>query len=258
MNPYAIRIALRPRTPFESLDLALAFLRVHAGPVGRLAAWVLLPPAALFGLGIALTDHDLLLVIGALLLGPPLQAPFTVLAGRLLFAPEVPRGAVRDDLLGRPGLLAGLLLLSVGHATTLVCGLVLGWLPVAVLSRYLPEVLVLERVGLDRGWQRALTLASDRSGAAFLGTLTGVAVAAWCVFAAEASLQSLVGWVLQLGQPFGSLLDTPPRLTPYLVVGWLGAQPVLAVYRLMLYVDARTRLEGWDLQVALKQAAEDA
>ena len=65
--------------------------------------------------------------------------------------------------------------------------------------------------------------------------------------------QLIVAQGLQLGQPFGSAMDL--QVTPYLLFGMLAVQPLHALYRLLLYIDVRTRVEGWDLQVAFRGAA---
>ena len=39
------------------------------------------------------------------------------------------------------------------------------------------------------------------------------------------------------------------------MIGYLSVAPVIALARLLDYVDTRTRLEGWDIQVRFKAAA---
>jgi hypothetical protein len=74
----------------------------------------------------------------------------------------------------------------------------------------------------------------------------------WFAVTAEAVGQGLVSGVLQLGTPFGDVLLG--EVTPFLILGILLSHPVYAIYRLLLYVDVRTRVEGWDLQVGLRAA----
>ncbi len=61
---------------------------------------------------------------------------------------------------------------------------------------------------------------------------------------------------LGIPMPFDGI--TKFKVSPWVLGGILAANPLLAVYRMMLYLDVRTRVEGWDLQVALRQAEADA
>ena len=88
-------------------------------------------------------------------------------------------------------------------------------------------------------------------GVVLVGTLVSYGSLMWAAIAAEALGQNLVGFVFQLGAPFGS---APEDITPYLLAGLLVGRSLFAVYRLLLYVDVRTRVEGWDLQVQLRAA----
>ena len=56
----------------------------------------------------------------------------------------------------------------------------------------------------------------------------------------------------QRGRPLPSALEGVA--TPWLTAGILASHPVWALWRLLLYVDVRTRVEGWDLQVGLRAA----
>jgi hypothetical protein len=246
VNPYACRIALRPRGPLEVFDLSLRLMRERAAPMARLAVVVLGPAVlACWALGWLAGGSMWALVVPALL-GPLLQVPFTVLAGRLLFADIVP---ARDVVAGlRAALLpyaAYWLLIEVLAAA--FCGV--GLLVAGVLL-YLPEALLLERVGLGRGIGRAAGLVGGQPVGALGGVVARLGLPLWGLVVGELTGQLIVGWVLQLGQPFGALADG--HATPYAILGILLGQPVIAVYRLLLYVDARTRQEGWDLQVAMR------
>ena len=99
MNPFACRIVLRPRSPFESLDLALCLLREDAGLFARLMLVVLLPVALILAPTVLYpTSHDWDAVRLALLVlaAPALQVPFTQLIARRLFDDKV---RARDALM---------------------------------------------------------------------------------------------------------------------------------------------------------------
>ncbi|MBX2797678.1 MAG: hypothetical protein KTR31_08425 [Myxococcales bacterium] len=252
MNPNLCRVVLRPRGPLEVFDLTLALIRVHAGRFGLLAALTVLPFVALaFGLTYVVDDPWLIPLFLPLVFGL-LQAPFTVLAGRLLFADEVPlRQVVMEVLRGIVPTIAasGWLLLA------LLLGLGCGFAGVAITvpaTAYVTEAALLEKVGVMGCLRRSMRLASSNPGIALSTAFGWAFLTFWGVVVAEAAGQSMVGFVLQLGQPFGSLVAG--QVTPYALFGALAAQPLMAVYRLLLYVDARTRIEGWDLQVGLRAA----
>lgn len=252
MNPNLARIALRPRGSLEAFDLGLALVRSSPRPFLRLAAITVLPAwLVCCALALAADGHPATLLL-PLLLGPLLQAPFTVLTGRLLFAPEVPvRDVLRDTARRGPALLAawGFELLCWAVSTT-TC--LLGAPILQAGTLFLTEAALLERVGPSRGLRRSLRLAQAQLPSAFVGALARYGLLLWCGAVAESTGQAVVGFVLMLGEPFGSAVGG--QVTPYLLLGLLVAQPVHAIYRLLLYVDVRTQVEGWDLQVGLRAA----
>lgn len=252
MNPNLSWVALRPRGPLEVFDLAWRFLRETWRSQARMLAAVWLPPALVAFPLCHLADGRPAVLLFPLLLFPWLQAPFTLLTGRLLFDRRTRVADVLRELLARAGvLLVGQAVALAGWVVAAACGF-LGYLPVRMALQFLPEVLLLERLPPSRAARRAMRLAGTQSGAALVGVLTRLALAIWCAIVAEAAGQGLFRYVLQLGEPFGRVQDG--EVTPFLVAGLMLSQPLHAVYRLLLYVDVRTRAEGWDLQVGLRAA----
>lgn len=250
MNPHLCRVVLRPRDPLEVLDLAFALVRWRGGVMLRLLAMTALPVWILASVLAWLTDGQWYALVVPFALGPLLQGAFTVLVGRLLFSDGVrARDALVESLRRIPALLGvwfvrGLALLGV----SLTCGLALPFVQGALL--YQTEAALLERVGPNRGLRRSTRLASTQPGTATVAVMGWYVLLAWFALVGEVSGQRLVSFVLQLGQPFGSAVDGV--VTPYLLAGLVLFQPAYAVYRLLLYMDVRTRAEGWDLQVALR------
>jgi len=252
VNPNLCRVVLRPRGPFEVFDLAYRFMRERFWPLARMGAVVLLPPWLVLSVAAWWFEGNLLVLVPAVLIGPALQAPFTLLAGRLLFTEEVRVRDVLWDVVGRtPALLSAWSMAFLGWgAASLTCFVGLPWVQGALL--YLPETALLERVGPQRGLRRTLRLAAGQLGGTTVGLMAKWLLVIWIGLMGEAVGQAVVGYVLQLGAPFGSLMTL--QATPWLLGGVLLSQPIYAVYRLFLYVDVRTRVEGWDLQVGLRAA----
>lgn len=253
MNPNLCRVVLRPRGPLEVFDLGLRFVAANARSVLLLSALLVLPIwAVCAGLAWAFPDLWWATLSLAVVLGIPIQLPFTVLGGRLLFSDDV---AVADvlrawvQMFGTTLAVWFIYAVAIGVGTALCLWAVLFTL---VPSLYLAETTMLERVPLERALRRSSRLASAHPGTAGAGALGWLGLTLWFGIVGEYGMQGLLGMVLQLGAPFGSLLNGD--ITPGFLFGLLAAQPAVAIYRLLLYVDVRTRVEGWDLQVRLRAA----
>lgn len=265
MNPNLCRVALRPRDPFEVFDLTFRFIRERARPLFRLCVVLLLPIALLFT-GLSWWFQGAWwLVFPILAMGPMLQAPFTLAGGRLLFGEEIGVFTVIWETFTRSTGLFGLwiaqvigwaMIAAIGVGTDPVAAISLAVVVVVcapvggLLTTFVSEAVLLERVGLSRAFRRSGRLMAGTGGAALAATTGRWFLVVWLAFAAEASGQAILDFVFQLGAPFGTIMDG--SVTPFLIVGILMAQPAAALYRLLLYVDARTRAEGWDLQVSLR------
>ncbi len=255
MSPDRATLAIRERTLSELYDLALLLVRrqpwqplllvlIGAGPWLALDAWLLL------GRGSDdaswATWYPLLLLVAVQ--GPLAFAPLTAWLGAAMFdaRPSLVT-ALRDGLRPWFGLLTG--------------GLVRGLLALFPLllvlwPAHLPEVLVLERQRFAPAWRRASSLRGAASGAGVLHLLVAapVAVAAlWCLVGTLSALGGLLlhadAWsfeVWHLYVPDRSLL---PHVALWLAAGWLS------VVRFLWYIDLRTRSEGWDVDLELREAA---
>ena len=253
MNLEACRLVLRPRGPLEVLDLTLRLWAVEWRVYASMCVWVLLLPfLGLSALAVATDGHWAVLAVGVAV-APCVQAPFTLLTGRLLFDANVAPAGVFKDLLPRLiSLLGTWLWWPVGLVLTVpTCGYGLPVLHLGLL--FSTEVALLERHNPFRNLTRGLRLAADALPQSGMGVMVRWVGTVWAITVAEAFGQGVVGFVLQLGEPFGTLMNG--EVTPFALAGVLLAHAGWAVYRVLLYLDVRTRTEGWDLQVGLMAAA---
>lgn len=251
MNVHQCRVALRPRNPLEVFDLTLALLRAHPGSFAAMASYTLLVPVVAAVLLTGALDQGLLVLLVAPFLHPLLHAPFTLLAGRLLFAEDVRIRAVLYEMLRQPMRTFQALLYTSG--ALLLGGMcsAVGALLTVPAAIYSGEAALLEGGG-GRTLSRAMRLASSNPANAVAAMAAWGGLTVWGMLVGEGLGQVVMGFVLQLGAPFGSMLAGD--ITVFMVAGSLIAQPLVAMYKLLLYVDARTRVEGWDLQVGLRAA----
>lgn len=248
MNLGASAIVLRPRGLAEIFDLAcrlcgLIALRLYAW----LAALVLFPSfagclALRYGAGWSWPAVWLIAVVIAGIV----QGVYTVAVGRLLFSEGLGVREVLAQFGRRLGPYLAMLFVSrvllVLSAFALV-GPLLAWPRLL----YAHEASLLEGAGSIDAIQRSNRFVTARVGLAFGVLLALVLAQAGIVVTAELLGQGIVDDLFQLGAPFGKLFSDGGL--PYALAGFFLSVPYIATARFLSYVDARTRADGWDIQV---------
>jgi hypothetical protein len=261
VNLAEARVVLRPRSLAEILDLALRFMTDPAATLyAKLGALTLLPAWAL-----CMAAHwaggwpwEKVWLL-ALALATPIQGVFTIAVGKLMFAERVTVREILREYLSRFPAYFGTLLITRIQIAVLSLGVFLVLPPLWIWGRtiHVHEACLLERAGPMDAVKRSARMVENRvlPAAGTLMLLTLVAVG--FVSVSEALLNGgLFDFVLQIGKPFGALLDeggSAPAL-----LGLFLAVPYWATARFLFYVDLRTRRDGWDVQVRFMSLASQA
>lgn len=252
MNLDAARVVLRPRSMTEIFDLALRFATAPAAKLyAKLGAIVLLPAWAGCVAARHLFAWDWASVwLLALALATPLQGVFTVAISRMMFAEEVRLREVLGQYLRRLPAYLGTLVLTRVMIAILSAGFFLVVPPFWMWARcaYVHEACLLEQAKPVDAITRAARMVSNNV-ISVVGLLLLLSLAAaGFVFVAEVLLiEGLIEFVLQLGRPFGSLLDNGGSAAALL--GMFLAVPYWTTVRFLAYIDLRTRRDGWDIQL---------
>jgi hypothetical protein len=253
------RVVLRLRTLSDILDLAFRVLFVHRRLFLRLGLLLLLP---CLGVCCALRYYlgwswKGVWVVGVLL-GGLVQGGFTVAVGQLVFAETLSARAVLRRFVSRLPAYAATMLLSRLYAALGLLAMTVGLLATWPRVLYAGEATLLEGASPGQAFARSLKLVRRQFGPT-LGLLLALLCAQFgFVVAAELLGQAAVEFVLQLGQPLGSLWSDGG--TVYALAGFFVSVPYVAVARFLKYIDIRTGKEGWDIQLkfAALQAADEA
>lgn len=244
MNLAEVSVTLRQRSVLEIFDLACRFV-VDLEPrlYLRLTAALLLPSllicAALrWGLG-ASWPIVWLVAIG---LGTLVQSAFTVAAGELMFARQVRAGAVLRRSFRRLISYAGMLVVS--------RVLIVLSLPMAPFTWmrlfFVHEALLLENASEIEALRRSSRFVRYHAKNTLEVLAVSVSTVAVCVLVGEYLGQGLVRELFQSGEPVGSLYSGGSL---YALAGYFASVPFVTAARFLAYVDARTRADGWDIQV---------
>jgi len=248
MNLQEARIVLRPRAPAEVWDLALLWcVRVGGRTILRFMVRRLWPVAVvLYLLHAVLELHPAWVWLLAVTIAPVLQGPFTILAGTQMFAPDASPNETLARFRGHLGAFIGALLL-LGLAALFGSLLVVGLPIVMVAYAFVPEAVLLEQMKPLAALARAHRIAGAMVGRLIGFTALRLLFTLYFVFAAESLGQFLFVFTLQFGSVCGSLIED--KVSLFALLGFFASIPLTATARFLEYVDARTRLDGWDLQV---------
>lgn len=257
------RVRLRPRTLDETLDLTLMYAVTFRRDFLRLMAWLVLPLTVLLmllKLGVGL-EWNIIAVI-TIVCAPMLERVMTAYAGEHLFGnTPSPRSALniafkRPQLAALGAFIVPLPLIPILLSSYDDFWVVLGMLaavfwPFALAQAvYFTQVVLLEKLPARDAYRRASALVAARYArsigfvaASFTGRLL-------CVIGAELIARFVVTTVLQLGEPIDTIIDNQGSWPA--VIGYLLAAPMIGLARLFDYIDARTRREGWDIQIRFR------
>jgi hypothetical protein len=238
------RLVLRERSVVDIFDLALRFVIVHGSVYAKTAA-VIVPPFAIASIMLGRRFGWLGAWGFALFAATFVGAPFTVLASRLVFEDDVRfTRALLDALRNAHRLLVLRLMAFVVGGVGLVIFTIPGLWFLAIIS-FVVEVTVLERASIVGAVTRSARIVRRESGQAIVAALLLGLLFVVIVLAADIGGSTIITALLQARAPAPIWDDGWSTLG--LVGFWLFV-PYATTARFFVYLDIRTRSEGWDIQ----------
>lgn len=273
-STFRARIVLRPRTLDEVFDLALAYGRQHFGALKSVFALTVIVPVLVFGAvaGVAsgfdtvpLERALVLATLVAVLVSSWLERVVTVFVGRHLFETPVTLREAMGGALDASHLLFGTALRwsplipfalfdenAIEDAASLLLLLVLAAMVgtvVLVRGFFEGEVRLLERLKGAAARRRTLDLSLERHSRNLAFMIPALVFRILFVASALGASHAVFSFILQF-EGVSAVLGAPAA-----VLGFAMSGPFVALARLFDYVDARTRGEGWDIQVRFQGIA---
>ena len=253
MNVLSAKIALRDRSLLDVLDLSVRFVVAHARAYFLMSAVVSVPGFLVSWL-CAVKLGWLAGWAAAFALVSFAEAPYVVLASRLVFEEDVPTGAALGVALRALPRLIGFRLLQIASIASGAIFFLVPGVWVASLFLFGTEVIVLEqaRVGASVGRMQRL-------GTGFFGDVLMAMLALWALYAVaivlgDATGHAILEELLQIKvRPSEDEIGGPIALFAL----WM-AVPTLTTARLLVYLNLRTRREGWDIQTRFAALAARA
>lgn len=248
------RVTFRERSLLDVLDLALRFSMVHVGDFAKLGLVVLAP-----SLGVTLlvgrTQGWPAAWLLAVLITLGADVPFTLLASRLVFEDDV---RVRDVLRESLRTVPRILVLRVTWLLGLL-GMALFFLVPAVwfaaITLFASEALVLERASIGHAFVRSYRVASGSVGDAIAAVVVFALTITAFVFVVDIGGRMAISDLLQFRAPAPVWTDGGSVLA---FIGWFAVLPYVTTARFFVYLNLRTRAEGWDIQTRFAAIAARA
>ncbi len=248
------RVALRARPLIDVLDLAIRFCAANAGAYARLSGVVLLPALAA-SWAAARAGGWVLGWTVVVVLAAFADAPFVALASRLVFADEArARDALRAAAVAVPRLAFVRFAQGLSFALSFLL-LGLPWLWAGSVLLFLPEVVVLERSGFGAAWGRAQRIARSHLGITMAAMILLSVLAVGAALLADVAGREVLQTVLQVTPPPSLFTEGGSLLA---LLGFWSTLPLRATCRFFVYLDVRTRTEGWDIQTRFAAIAARA
>lgn len=237
-------VAIRPRSPWEALDLGVLLARRHAGLL--MASWALVSLPLFALLCLLLWDYPGWAIFAFWWLKPAYERlPLHILA-RALFG-DTP--SLRQALKALPGLLRPQLLAS------------LTWRRLSPTRSFDLPVLQLEGLSGQARSQRLVVLGQRDAGAASWLTVVGMhlEMALWLGLVSlfylllPAQIELDWSWQSLINAAAGEWLWLEHLSNLLYVLVLIVWEPVYVACGFTLYLNRRTALEGWDIELAFRQ-----
>jgi hypothetical protein len=128
-----------------------------------------------------------------------------------------------------------------------------GW--VATIFGFTNEVMLLERSPIGQSFARSNRVASSALPDAILGLVLGICVPLVGILFGDVGGRQLIGELFQFRAPASVFSEGGSLLA---LVGWFAVVPYVASARFFVYLNVRTRVEGWDVQTRFAALASRA
>ncbi len=244
-------VAVRERSMIDLLDLALVIIRERPRTIGLTALLGICPFLALNAWLFRWQDTQNSDATGlaALLIAfelPLATAPLTMILGRIMFLDTPRPGAVVRALLGS---LPQMLIYQ--YVIRGICFFPIFWLLLPVKLAFLPEVVLLERGKWYRVLKRSSNLCNGRGGELFFCWILSGAYIVGFAFLFWAGTSQILGLLFEIGS-LREEFEDGVFFNPRFQLGLWLAFAFFTVFRFLLYIDQRIRLEGWEVELRLR------
>jgi hypothetical protein len=244
MDLMRARVALRERPLLDVLDLAVRFCAANARAYAKMSLAVVVPAFVVSWAAGQFVGWWLGWMV-AVVLSCFAGAPFVALASRLVFAESVgTRQALGLAARAVPRLVVVRLLQLLALAAS---GLVVGlpWIWLGTIFLFVVEVAVLEQTGVGAVLGRTQRIAHAHFPNALLAMILGTLAPLAAAMLADVAGRDVLGSVLEIKPPLSMFKAGGSWLA---LLGWWGTLPLIQTTRFFVYLDIRTRTEGWDIQ----------